>query len=108
MLTVVAPAAQLDVRWVNWGNASTVLPLHDFCKYRHLLHMAGCSWSSRLKYLMLCKGGRPGAASWLRLVLSLVLLCTDVHTPLRAPPEAASGLRQLLVLAPPCTEGTHL
>ena len=47
--------AQLDVRWVNWGDPATIMPLHDFCRYRHLLHMPGCSWSSRLKYLMLCK-----------------------------------------------------
>ena len=52
---------QLDVRWVNWGDPGTILPLHAFCSFRHLLHMPGCSWSSRLKYLMLCKC-TPGCA----------------------------------------------
>lgn len=45
----------MDVRWVNWGDPQTIMPVHDFCQFRHLLHLAGCSWSSRLKYLMLCK-----------------------------------------------------
>lgn len=45
----------MDVRWVNWGKPETLVPLHDFCQFRYLLHLAGCSWSSRLKYLMLCR-----------------------------------------------------
>ncbi|KAK9789942.1 hypothetical protein WJX73_005622 [Symbiochloris irregularis] len=46
---------EMDVRWVNWFDPTTLLPLHDFCQFRHLLHMDGCAWSSRLKYLFLCK-----------------------------------------------------
>ena len=45
----------MDVRWVHWNDPSTLMPMHDFCQFRHLLHMDGCAWSSRLKYLFLCK-----------------------------------------------------
>lgn len=46
---------QMDIRWVNWADPRTLVPLHDFCQFQHLLHLSGCSWSSRLKYLMLCR-----------------------------------------------------
>lgn len=46
---------QIDIRWVNWDDPQTLMPLHDFCQFQHLLQLSGCSWSSRLKYLMLCR-----------------------------------------------------
>ena len=46
---------QLDIRWVDWNKPQTLMPLVDFCQWRHLLHLEGRSWSSRFKYLMLCR-----------------------------------------------------
>lgn len=46
---------EVELKWVNWAKPHTLMGQHDFCKYRYLLHMAGCSWSSRLKWIMLCR-----------------------------------------------------
>lgn len=46
---------QLDVRWKSWDRPETLMDVHHFCSWQHLLNLEGHSWSSRLKYLLLCR-----------------------------------------------------
>ena len=48
-------AVQVQIKWIDWGRPETTLPVVDFCKYQHLLNLPGTSWSSRAKYLFLCR-----------------------------------------------------
>ena len=85
---------QMDIRWVNWADPHTLTPLHDFCEFRHLLHLAGCSWSSRLKYLMLCRATivfpkSPYLEFWYR---ALTPGKNVLVTPEMVRPEAATHL----------------
>lgn len=79
---------QIDIRWINWTEPQTILPLHTFCEFRHLLHLPGCSWSARLKYLMLCRAAvvfpsSPYLEFWYRALTpgKNVLTAPEIITP---------------------------
>jgi EGF-domain serine glucosyl/xylosyltransferase len=51
----------LDIEFIQWkpGKLSSLYSdnfktVHEFCRYKYLLHQEGWSYSNRLKYLMLC------------------------------------------------------
>ncbi len=47
------PVGFLNAELLEWQQDGCVT-LHDHCKHRYLLHLQGNTYSSRLKYLMLC------------------------------------------------------
>lgn len=43
-----------DVMWLDWGRKSTVLEMHEHCRWRFAMHTEGVTWSGRLRYLQNC------------------------------------------------------
>ncbi|CAF1326966.1 unnamed protein product [Didymodactylos carnosus] len=53
----------LDIEFIQWSNVNIIMlnyagsykTIEEHCQYKYLLHQEGYSYSSRLKYLLLCR-----------------------------------------------------